>query len=176
MYETPRPTREQYLLRNRLADDLLHRIDATGDPTIARYGVTGPDHPFEDDAAVLTHLAARWSRNLAGSLDPVLDLPVAERERAAADVAARLASRRPALQAVLRHYADHPVVARARADDLAMAGLATAPVHGPDLAAPRNAGAAPVDRARVLDRIREFERTHCPLLRRAGKNRPAPVG
>ncbi|MDN5918012.1 MAG: hypothetical protein L0I76_23445 [Pseudonocardia sp.] len=129
MSGTARPTREQYLLRNRVADELLRRVERTGDPTLPWAAVPEMAAAFGDETAVLTHLAARWSRNLAGSLDPVLDLPDADRERAAADVAAALAARRPGLHAVLHQHSDHPAVRTARETDRARAGLVHAPVQ-----------------------------------------------
>lgn len=154
MVTTPRPTREQYRRRERLADALLDRVAATGDPSLPRAAIPDPTGVFGDEAAVLTHLAARWSRNLAGSLDPVLDLPLPARDRAAAEVAARLAIRRPALHAVLHRYAEHPAVCRARETDRTRAGLVTAPVHAehvPPRWATRPDGAA---------------RRRCPVARR----------
>lgn len=124
MKATPRPSRERYWSQVRAADGLLRDVAASGNPSLP-----GAVEAFDDAAAVLIHLAARWSRDLAGSLDPILDLPDAERDRAAADVAAALAARRPALHAVLRHHADHPAVRAARSHDRARAGLHDAPVH-----------------------------------------------
>lgn len=129
MSGTARPTREQYLHRNHVADELVRRIERTGDPALSWAAVPGMAEAFGDETAVLTHLAARWSRNLAGSLDPVLDLPDADREHAAADVAAALAARRPGLHAVLHHHRDHPAVRAAREADRARAGLRHAPVQ-----------------------------------------------
>lgn len=129
MSGTDRPTRDQYLLRNRVADEVTRRAERTGDASLPWAAVPAMAEAFGDETAVLTHLAARWSRNLAGSLDPVLDLPDAERERAAADVAAALAARRPGLHAVLHHHRDHPAVRAAREIDRAMAGLVYAPVQ-----------------------------------------------
>ena len=145
MSATPRPTREQYVRRNRLAAELLNRVAATGDPTIgpapgSADPVPGLTDAFGGPDALLTHLAARWSRNLAGSLDPVLDLPPAERERAAADVAARLATRLPALHAVLHHHRHHPAVRQARVSDRARAGLVDAPVQAAHVTPRRGAG------------------------------------
>ena len=169
MYETPRPTREQYIRRDRLADELLRRVEATGDTLIARHGMTGAGRPFGDEAAVLTHLAARWSRNLAGSLDPVLDLPPPDRERAAADVAARLAIRRPALHAVLQRYAEHPAVSLARDTDRARAGLVSAPVQGAHVAPRTSAPTAPRDCCGVLGRLRKFGRAPVRSTLRTGR-------
>lgn len=141
MEQTARPSREQYWRQVRSADALLVRIASSGDTSL-----DGPIDAFDDRRAVLTHLAARWSRDLAASLDPVLDLPDSERDRAAADVAAAIAARRPALHAVLRHHADDPAVRDARALDRSRAGLADAPVHAEHVA-PRVRGRAAAARA-----------------------------
>ncbi|MBC3194705.1 hypothetical protein H7X46_27010 [Pseudonocardia sp. C8] len=154
MDPTPRPTPEQYRRQRRLVDELLRHVEATGHPEIPWRALPALAEDFADDHAVLTHLAARWSRTLAAVLDPVFDLAPDDRERAAARITADLAGRLPALHAVLRRYADHPAVRDARVVDRARSGLAGAPLHAEHVPARWAAGAPAARRCRVRARLR----------------------